>query len=72
MSQPQEGDTLTLNVHQPHVTATCPCGGQFTAGECTNGEGMTVHSIPPCEKYLALDVIAFLQWARRNGARTLS
>lgn len=72
MSKPDVGDSLTLDVSKPHVTASCPCGGQFTAGEGTDGTAFVLHSMPPCKKYLQLDVITFLTWARTHGARTLS
>lgn len=71
-SGPGPGDSLTLDPSKPHVTAVCPCGGQYMAGESTSGVCFVLHSMPPCDAYIALEVTPFLRWARAHGARTLS
>jgi len=66
------GDSLTIDVRKPHVTAVCPCGGEFTAGESTDGVPFAIHSLPTCPKFVELGVAEFMRWARLHGARTLS
>lgn len=60
----------TAEVTSP--TFRCPfCGGKFEAVQQDNGTPGVVHSMPPCEKFIALDVIAFLRAARLAGTRQM-
>jgi hypothetical protein len=48
------------------IEEKCPfCQGRFQAGGLKEGEEAGVlHSVPPCEKFIALEPIAFLRAVR--------
>lgn len=64
--------TLELDTNKPHVTARCPCGGQYTAGESKCGEAFVLHTMPPCDNYMKMNVLDFLKSSRLNGAKPIS
>jgi hypothetical protein len=65
--------SVTIDDRQPHVSARCPfCGGTYTAGISTEGDGILIHSMPPCDKFSRLEMCDFMQAARLVDARVLS
>jgi hypothetical protein len=64
----KEGDSVFLDTNKPHVTAQCPCGGQYTAGSLSNGDAAVLHSIPYCENFDKLEPIEFMRVSRLGGA----
>ena len=47
------------------VSGTRPfCGGTFSAGHDGSGVGAVLHSLPPCDRYLALTPDAYLHAVR--------
>ena len=52
-----------------HVTARCSfCGGEYTAGFDTDGDGVILHTLPYCKRFEELDPDRFLEAARLSGA----
>lgn len=52
------------------VTCKCPfCGGEFVAGMYViNGLPGVVHTLPPCEQFMSMEVEDFLDCAREASA----
>jgi len=60
---------MSESARQTSATFRCPfCGGAFGAIEKETDQlpGLT-HSLPPCRKFLELDVVEFLAAARYTG-----
>jgi len=41
---------------------TCPCGGTVTAGETSKSRVAGLHTSPPCERFLEMDLYDFVHW----------
>lgn len=58
---------------EPKGDFICPfCGGRVTYGEEAKLGPLLLHTVPHCEKFDRLDIIAFVREARLAGARFLS
>ena len=52
------------------VESKCPCGGKATAGYGTTPDGTknvpsVLHTWPPCQKYIDLEVNDYLEYIRK-------
>ncbi len=48
------------------VAGPCPfCFGRFQAGLDQDGEPVATHSLPPCEKFTALEIDAYVMAVRQ-------
>lgn len=48
----------------------CPCGGEFYVTYDRDGRAIGLaHGVPPCERYIALDVTEFLVYVRETAER---
>lgn len=72
----------TIESFKAEVTVKCPCGKEVSIGKVNAEEAQklgvkditgpdahtAMHEWPPCEKYLQLDLLEYLEYLNRMGS----
>ena len=57
------GDRFTFSTTTETV---CHCGGKVKIGRADDGDQpMALHSDPPCENFVRLDLLSYMRWLRQ-------